>query len=285
LGVTEVYQAVSPVFQSYGVPDYIWQSIAHMETGGTFDVKAVGDSGRSFGLFQLFTDGGQGDAYAGNGEALFDPTLNAQIAAPEIARAYHLGRQMGMSEGPQLAAWVAANSGHPGYGLPLTDTAVSVVGKVAPFYYHLTTGVNPNPPAPGEPGGGPVAPVNNQRSWIQAQIDGILFGHDQNGVPLTRQQYAERAKNPVGPDSFNDSGIIPGDLFTRLWMWATRQSKPGSMDWASLPDNPVETVKETVGNKAWWTQLGVWLLVGALILIFFSISLKAVVSGGGEANG
>lgn len=132
----EIYQAVSPVFQAHGVPDYVWLSIGDMETGGTFNPKTLGDNGRSFGIFQLFTAGGQGDAYAGNPTVLYDPQLNAQVAAPAISQAYWEGKMQGIPEGPELAAYTAANSGHPGYGLAMSYPAVAIVRERASTYFN-----------------------------------------------------------------------------------------------------------------------------------------------------
>ena len=109
----QIRSAVHPVFLRYGVPDYVWASIAAMETGGTFNPRLVGDAGASFGLFQLFTGGGQGDAWANKTELLLEPELNAEIAAPAIARAYADAKAQGVSDGPDLVAWVALRSGHP----------------------------------------------------------------------------------------------------------------------------------------------------------------------------
>lgn len=128
----QIQRIVSPVFEREGVPDYIWQSIGAMETGGTFDPKAKNINPgveRSFGLFQLNTLGGQGQGL--DEELLIDPSFNAAVAAPAIAQAYRAGRARGMEDGPELAAYVAANSGHPGYGLPLDHPAVTKVREYA----------------------------------------------------------------------------------------------------------------------------------------------------------
>ena len=124
----EIYAKVAPVARTEGVPDYVWESIAHMESG--FNPKALGDSGKSFGLFQLYTAGGQGDPYKNNPTVLFDPAMNAQVAMPSIAQAYRTAKAQGMEDGPELAAWVAGHSGHPGYSGASNSIAAKAIDAV-----------------------------------------------------------------------------------------------------------------------------------------------------------
>ena len=88
----------------------------------------------SYGLFQLNTMGGQGSGYANNPEALFDPKLNASIALPPIAAAYREAKKKGIPDNSiEMAMYVAANSGHPGYGLTASDEGYSAVRRVGQY--------------------------------------------------------------------------------------------------------------------------------------------------------
>lgn len=132
---SSVYNQVAPVAKASGVPDYIWQSIALMETGGDPSKKNVTKKEASYGLFQLNTMGGQGTAYKNNPEVLYDAKLNAEIAMPAISYAYTRAKSKGMEDGPDLAAWVAANSGHPGYGMDVSDSRIQRVKNWASKIY------------------------------------------------------------------------------------------------------------------------------------------------------
>lgn len=114
---------VNPVAASAGVPSYIWQSIVLMESGGNPNSHYSTSREDSYGLFQLNTMGGQGSDYASNPSVLYNPRLNAEIAMPSISAAYWEGVNSGYG-GADLAAYTAANSGHPGFGLSLNQSAV-----------------------------------------------------------------------------------------------------------------------------------------------------------------
>lgn len=136
----QIRQQVGPIFQARGIPEYIWASIAAMETGGTFKPDLVNKSSieQSYGLFQLNTQGGQGAAYADRPEVLLDPATNARIAVDAIASAYNQAHKLYSGrETPDVAGYVAANSGHPGYQLPLTDVRVQNVVGFAKQYLGL----------------------------------------------------------------------------------------------------------------------------------------------------
>lgn len=108
---SNVYNAVAPVAQRYGVPDSIWETVAYQESG--FNTRAVGDNGTSFGLFQLHEGGQLPQSYYSDPQAVFDPGLNAQLAMPAIARAYQQSGQVNTSS---LSWWekFGSISGHPG---------------------------------------------------------------------------------------------------------------------------------------------------------------------------
>lgn len=268
-----IYQAVAPSFQQLGVPDYVWMAIGHMETGGTWDPKALGDQGKSFGLFQLYTAGGQGDPYASDPTVLYDPAINAQVAAPEIARAYHLARTMGMADGPDLAAYVAANSGHPGYNLPLSDPAVQLVKTNASFYFKATAGTNPAA-APGQVGGGPATPANDQMGPVASWLNGFMWGNKPDGTPNTwRDRWPFNGQpfwNPNPPDQGpyvdTDGGVIPGDAISR-----GAKAAAGAL----LP--------ETLGNPDWWKTAGTFVLVALIAVAILVVTVNAMLKpqGGG----
>lgn len=142
LSIPELIQdVVGAIFAARGVPDYIWQSIAAMETGGTFKTDLVNKSDieESYGLFQLNIKGGQGTPWAHAIDTLLDPATNATIAAGPIASAYYAGRNQGIPEGPELAAYVAANSGHPGYQMDASDYRIRAVAGYAKSILGLST--------------------------------------------------------------------------------------------------------------------------------------------------
>lgn len=102
------YDTVRQIF--HDVPESIWGSIVGVESGG--NPNAVGDGGKSYGLFQIYTAGGLGDKYANNPDALLNPETNARIAYASIKPAYEAGLKRGLS-GFSLAEYVAANAGFP----------------------------------------------------------------------------------------------------------------------------------------------------------------------------
>jgi len=136
----DIYNQVAPVAHASGVPDYVWKSIVLMESGGNPKSENVTDKEASYGLFQLNTRGGQGAAYASNPEKLFDPKLNAEIGIPAIARAYRQAKNQDIEDGPDLAAWVAAHSGHPGYNVPLDDYRIKRVKALASWSVDSASG-------------------------------------------------------------------------------------------------------------------------------------------------
>lgn len=260
----DIYAAVDPVFRAAGVPSYIWMSIAHMETGGTFDPKALGDNGRSFGLFQLFTDGGQGDAYRANPQVLYDPQLNAQVAAPEIARAYRLGQQLGVPEGPEMAAYVANNSGHPGYGLSPSSPfyeAVNIVRNVASTYMEWQP---QDAPVAAPPAG---APAVTKSSWLDG-FNRFMYGVNPDGSPRTWGEYWGAWGKPWDPDDYpEDEGIIPGDAISRGAKELIPQLAP-----------------DTLGNPEWWKTAAVYVTFGLVAIIIFAVAFRSIViPQGGEA--
>jgi hypothetical protein len=109
-----IHAAVESVAMQYGVPDGIWEDVAYVESG--YNPTAHNPSG-AYGLFQLLTPGGQGDAAIAAGHSindLYDPTVNAQYAMPAIASAWN---HLKTSFSSQDVGWwekFAAQSGHPG---------------------------------------------------------------------------------------------------------------------------------------------------------------------------
>src|SRR5439155_26441715 len=86
----QTYNAVKPIAQKYGVPDFIWETIAIMESNG--NPSAQNPSSHATGLFQLMPNGGQADNALHDGHSLEDlknPAINAQYGMPSIARAYN----------------------------------------------------------------------------------------------------------------------------------------------------------------------------------------------------
>lgn len=103
-----VQQMIASVAGEYGVPAWIPEDIAYVES--QFHPGAVGDNGTSFGLFQLHVGGGQGDGYSL--QTLLNPLANTTIAMQTISQAYKAGRAQGLT-GFQLLSYVADHSGHP----------------------------------------------------------------------------------------------------------------------------------------------------------------------------
>lgn len=115
------YDSVRDAFKlddGRSIPESIWGSIIGVESSGKTD--AVGDFidvdgvklPTSFGLFQIHTRGGLGDAYKDTPESLYDPALNAHIAANAIKPAYLEGLDRGLG-GYDLVEYVASRSGFP----------------------------------------------------------------------------------------------------------------------------------------------------------------------------
>jgi hypothetical protein len=94
-----------------GGAEWMHMAIAGAESG--WDPLALGDNGRSFGLFQLYIDGGQGSPWRDHPEVLFNPRFNTQIALPPIAQAEWIATARGY-QGERWIRWVCVNSGHPG---------------------------------------------------------------------------------------------------------------------------------------------------------------------------
>lgn len=248
-----IYQAVSPVFASYGVPDYVWQSIADMETGGSFDPKSVGDGGRSFGLFQLFTAGGQGDSYASNPDVLFDPQLNAEVAAPAIAAAYHVGRQLGMDDGPDLAAYVATNSGHPN----ATEAGKAAVEMVRTRAQTWFTAGSTQQPATVEP------------KTFSEKFNAFMYGRHADGSPKTWSEYWGSWGTSPSARAGQADTYVPDQSTKPIDPKAITQ---GAKDAVSGVAKAM--FSDTLGDPLWWKKAGlvITVVVVALILLAFSVS-------------
>lgn len=136
--------AVSSVAMQYGVPTGIWEDVAYVESG--YNQNAVGDNGSSFGLFQLHRGGQLPAQYESNPQAVFDPTLNAQIAMPAIANAWS---KLSSSFNPNNSAWwlmFAVESGHPGGNIVTPGQAEqNEAVKLMNTYNNGTPGTPTNP--------------------------------------------------------------------------------------------------------------------------------------------
>lgn len=120
-----IYNAVNPIAIQYGVPTQLWEDVAYTESG--YNPQAVGDTGTSFGIFQLH-EGGQLPAGV-SGPSTFDPTLNARLAMPAIARAWN---NLKSTFNPTSSSWwqsFAAQSGHPG-GAPGQSVTINEATKL-----------------------------------------------------------------------------------------------------------------------------------------------------------
>jgi len=106
-----VFNDINPIAQQAGVPTSVWEIIAQQESG--FNPSAIGDNGTSFGIFQLHKGGQLPAQYDSNPQAVLDPTLNATIAMPDIAKAWS---DLGPQFNDTITWWesFASQSGHPG---------------------------------------------------------------------------------------------------------------------------------------------------------------------------
>lgn len=111
----EILKQLQPVLDKYHVPWPLVAAIIQVESD--WKVRALGDGGTSYGLFQLHVPGGQGDIAIREGhrpEDLYDPRLNARYAMPSIDLAWDALKS---SFDPSSISWwlaFAAASGHPG---------------------------------------------------------------------------------------------------------------------------------------------------------------------------
>lgn len=134
------YPAVAQIFK--GVPESIWGPIIQVESGG--NPYAVGDQGRSFGLFQLFTAGGLGDAYKDQPKALFDPALNAQLAASSLKPVFAEASKKSLT-GFALLEYVASHSGWPLQTGNMPDSYRQKLQEAYTTYGQTSSGANPPP--------------------------------------------------------------------------------------------------------------------------------------------
>jgi hypothetical protein len=96
--------------QSYGVPSWIVSSIVEVESN--FQTHLAGDGGKSFGLLQTYTNGGQGDGYSGR--YLSNVDNNLKIGMPHLKKGYDEGIKRGKT-GYDLLEYTASHSGHPSH--------------------------------------------------------------------------------------------------------------------------------------------------------------------------
>lgn len=174
------YPGVKAVFDEKHVPEYVWEPIMMAESGG--NPNAMGDNGASYGLFQLYTRGGQGNGYSA--QQLLDPVTNARIAAPYISAAWNVVSVMNYA--PEKAAGeVSARSGHPS-GSPTSPIYVSGdVARINQFASQFLAG-NPGNVAGGT---GPLStPVNTAANIASGQTNplaplaDVVSGVDFTGI-------------------------------------------------------------------------------------------------------
>lgn len=81
---------IAETAKAKGVPAEHALATALVETGGTLSETIRGDHGYSYGLFQLYTKGGQGNEllnkHNGDRSVLVDPALNADVSIGHMAR-------------------------------------------------------------------------------------------------------------------------------------------------------------------------------------------------------
>ncbi len=135
-----IYAPVEAVAMQYGIPASLWEDIAYTESG--YNPSAVGDNGSSFGLFQLHIGGQLPSQYNSNPSAVYDPTLNAQIAMPAIAKAWNSLK--GSFNAGSQSWWqqFAAQSGHPGGSPGQTATNNEAAKLLVNFSGSSSSGTN-----------------------------------------------------------------------------------------------------------------------------------------------
>lgn len=148
-----VYDTVHPIAEQFGVPDYVWMSIAEMESNGNplmhystvgkKDLPAGTRAEDSYGLFSVDVIAGQGATpeYKNNPKRLYNLSENSRVAMPHIANAYQKAKdELGMNDSPDLAGWVASHSGHPtntgNMSNPTVSKAVNRVKQYATKFYN-----------------------------------------------------------------------------------------------------------------------------------------------------
>lgn len=132
----DIINTVDPIASRYGVPTFIWETVAEVESG--MNPRQVGDNGTSFGLFQLHR-GGQLNNLTPAQAA--DPATNANAAMPAIAKAWKdLSGGIGgpaYANGTQYSGtknwWYlfAVESGHPGADTALATAEADKLQKEA----------------------------------------------------------------------------------------------------------------------------------------------------------
>lgn len=90
----DVSTALTQASNRHGVSRSLLRYIAYYETGGTFDPSVVGDSGNSWGLFQLHRRGLRPDFVALGYDDAFDPYQAADFTAYYIATYGQWGARM-----------------------------------------------------------------------------------------------------------------------------------------------------------------------------------------------
>lgn len=167
--MSSVADIITEVARSLGVPADLAIATAQVESG--LDPNAVGDSGTSFGLFQLHQGGELGSLTP---QQAFDPRTNAQVALSEFAQVQqqHPGADPGW-----IAAWSQRPADPSGYASKV-DAALAQVdaGGISGALSPGPGLPNYNPRQPNGPGiGNPLDPL----SGIAGAIAGVpaSIGH------------------------------------------------------------------------------------------------------------
>jgi hypothetical protein len=122
----------------YGIPWEIVYSIVGVETGGTFDVTSLGDSGESWGLFQINYPTHQDFDIT----KYTDVSYQADYQLPELVSYYKKGYEKGL-RGSDLARYVEVYGQRPDYS---NDNKTYIDSAITKYYNQATSGniVNPD---------------------------------------------------------------------------------------------------------------------------------------------
>jgi soluble lytic murein transglycosylase-like protein len=109
---TEIDRMINTLSTIYNVPARVVEAIMLAESEG--NPNAIGDRGKSIGLFQLHE---QGLGYGMSKEERLDPAWNAKIAIPVIAEQYREGLERGFSGEPLIRYTYEAINPGGGWGI------------------------------------------------------------------------------------------------------------------------------------------------------------------------
>lgn len=143
----------------YGIPYPIIYAIVGLETGGTFDVNTIGDSGDSFGLFQINKPSHRDFDIT----KYTDVKYQADFQLPELKKYYDQGLQQGLS-GSELAHYVEVYGQRPDYK---NADVKAYVDSAIPKYYNEAVG-NFTDSRTGVPA--MATSTENKNSWLEQKI-------------------------------------------------------------------------------------------------------------------